>query len=99
MVYLAMLAALRMESGILFQVLSGRKAVALRQEVINAMLVGLPAVSYSATDEVVAGQAAEESLRIAKELFASNIYKAHSLATFIFSCLATQSNVSLEFLI
>ena len=41
--YLAVLAALRMESGILFHVKSAREAGATREEVISAILVGLPA--------------------------------------------------------
>jgi len=51
-----------------------------------------------AADEVVVGQADKENLRIAKELFASDIYQARSLATFIFGRLAANSNESLEFL-
>jgi 3-methyladenine DNA glycosylase AlkD len=51
-----------------------------------------------AADEVVVGQAAKESLRIAKQLFATDIYQARSLATFIFGQLAANSNKSLEFL-
>lgn len=51
-----------------------------------------------AADEVVVGQAAKESLRIAKQLFASEIYQARSLATFIFGRLAANSAESLEFL-
>lgn len=49
-------------------------------------------------DEVVATQPAKESLRIAKQLFASEIYQARSLATFIFGRLAANSKESLEFL-
>ena len=52
----------------------------------------------NAADEVVVGQAAKESLRIAKQLFASDIVQARSLATFIFGRLAANSNESLEFL-
>jgi 3-methyladenine DNA glycosylase AlkC len=51
-----------------------------------------------AADEVVVGQADKENLRIAKKLFASDIYQARSLATFIFGRLAADSNESLEFL-
>jgi 3-methyladenine DNA glycosylase AlkD len=51
-----------------------------------------------AADEVVVGQADKENLRIAKKLFASDIYQARSLATFIFGRLAANSNESLEFL-
>jgi AhpD family alkylhydroperoxidase len=42
--YLAVLAAQRMESGIFFHVRSAKEAGASRQEVISAILVGLPAV-------------------------------------------------------
>jgi 3-methyladenine DNA glycosylase AlkD len=49
-------------------------------------------------DEVVDGQPAEESLRIAKQLFTSEIYQARSLATFIFGRLAANSKETLEFL-
>ncbi len=41
--YLAVLAAMRMESGIPFHVASAKKAGAIRAEVISAILVGLPA--------------------------------------------------------
>ena len=51
-----------------------------------------------AADEVADGQPAEESLRIAKQLFNSEIYQARSLATFIFGRLAANSKESLEFL-
>ncbi|GAB6275334.1 MAG: hypothetical protein STSR0004_21990 [Peptococcaceae bacterium] len=49
-------------------------------------------------DEVVAEYPAKESFRIAKQLFASEIYQAHSLATFILGRLAANSKESLEFL-
>ena len=51
-----------------------------------------------AADEVVAAHPAKEGFRIAKQLFASNIYQARSLATFIFGRLAARSKESLEFL-
>ncbi len=51
-----------------------------------------------AADEVADGQPAEESLRIAKQLFTSEIYQTRSLATFIFGRLAANSKKSLEFL-
>ena len=51
-----------------------------------------------AADEVADGQPAEESLRIAKQLFTSEIYQTRSLATFIFGRLAADSKKSLEFL-
>ena len=51
-----------------------------------------------AADEVADGQSDEESLRIAKKLFSSDIYQARTLAIFIFGRLAANSNKSLEFL-
>ena len=51
-----------------------------------------------AADEVADGQPAEESLRIAKQLFTSEIYQARSLATFIFGRFAANSKKTLEFL-
>jgi alkylhydroperoxidase/carboxymuconolactone decarboxylase family protein YurZ len=42
--YLAVLAALRMESGVPFHVASAKAAGATRDEVISAILIGLPAV-------------------------------------------------------
>lgn len=51
-----------------------------------------------AADEAVAELAPTESLRIAKQLFASEIYQDRSLATFILGRLAAQSTESLEFL-
>ncbi len=45
--YLAVLAALRLESGIRFHVQSAKKAGASRDEVISAILVGLPAAGHS----------------------------------------------------
>ena len=49
-------------------------------------------------DEVLAEYTATESLQIAKELFASDIYQARSLATFILGRLASNSNESLSLL-
>jgi alkylhydroperoxidase/carboxymuconolactone decarboxylase family protein YurZ len=43
LVYLAVLAALRLESGVPFHVAHAREAGASRDEVISAVLVGLPA--------------------------------------------------------
>ncbi len=51
-----------------------------------------------AADEIADGQPAEESLRIAKQLFTSEIHQVRSLATFIFGRLAANSKESLEFL-
>jgi alkylhydroperoxidase/carboxymuconolactone decarboxylase family protein YurZ len=44
--YLAVLAALRLESGIPFHVKSAKSAGASREEVISAVLVGLPAAGH-----------------------------------------------------
>ena len=52
----------------------------------------------NAADEVADGQPAEESLRIGKQLFNSEIYQARSLATFIFGRFAANSKETLEFL-
>jgi len=52
----------------------------------------------NAADEVADGQPAEESLRIAKQLFNTEIYQARSLATFIFGRFAANSKETLEFL-
>jgi HEAT repeat protein len=51
-----------------------------------------------AADEVVAGHAAGESLRLAKQLFTSEKYQARSLATFILGRLAANSKESITFL-
>jgi len=51
-----------------------------------------------AADEVLADHSAEESLRLAEQLFVSEIYQARSLATFIFGGLAADSNESVEWL-
>ncbi len=45
--YLAVLAALRMESGIPFHVQSARQAGASREEIISSLLVGLPAAGQA----------------------------------------------------
>jgi alkylhydroperoxidase/carboxymuconolactone decarboxylase family protein YurZ len=47
--YLAVLAALRLESGVPFHVQSAKKAGASRNEVISAILVGLPAAGHRVT--------------------------------------------------
>lgn len=51
-----------------------------------------------AADEVVAEHPAKESFRIAKQLLASEIYQARSLATFILGRLAANSRESLGLL-
>lgn len=47
--YLAVLAVLRMESGIPFHVVQARQAGASRDEVASAILVGLPAAGHAVT--------------------------------------------------
>jgi alkylhydroperoxidase/carboxymuconolactone decarboxylase family protein YurZ len=47
--YIAVLAALRMESGIPFHVQAAKKAGASREEVISAVLLGLPAAGNVVT--------------------------------------------------
>jgi alkylhydroperoxidase/carboxymuconolactone decarboxylase family protein YurZ len=47
--YLAVLAALRLESGIPFHVVSAQQAGATRAEVISAILVGLPVAGHLVT--------------------------------------------------
>jgi alkylhydroperoxidase/carboxymuconolactone decarboxylase family protein YurZ len=47
--YLAVLAALRLESGIPFHVQSAKVAGASREEVISSILVGLPAAGLGVT--------------------------------------------------
>ena len=47
--YLAVLAALQMESGIPFHVKAAKQAGATRDEVISAILVGLPAAGHRVT--------------------------------------------------
>lgn len=47
--YLAVLAAMRLESGVAFYVKSAKQAGATREEVISALLVGLPAAGHVVT--------------------------------------------------
>ena len=47
--YLAVISALRLESGIPFHVNSAKAAGATREEVISAVLVGLPAAGHVVT--------------------------------------------------
>ena len=49
LVYLAVLAALQMESGIPFHVKAAKQAGATRDEVVSAILVGLPAAGHRVT--------------------------------------------------
>ncbi len=56
--YLAVLAALRLESGVPFHVQSAKQAGASREEVISAILVGLPAAGNAVTQVLPAALAA-----------------------------------------
>ena len=56
--YLAVLAALRRESGVPFHVKMAREAGASREEVISAVLVGLPAAGHAVTQSLPAAIAA-----------------------------------------
>lgn len=59
--YLAVLAALRMESGVPFHVQVAKKAGASRDEVISAILLGLPAAGHSVTQALPAALAAYDA--------------------------------------
>lgn len=59
--YLAVLAALRMESGVPFHVHAAKQAGATRDEVISAVLVGLPAAGHSVTQALPAAIAAYDA--------------------------------------
>lgn len=59
--YLAVLAALRMESGVPFHVATAKQAGASRQEVISAILVGLPAAGHGVTQVLPAALAAYDN--------------------------------------
>jgi alkylhydroperoxidase/carboxymuconolactone decarboxylase family protein YurZ len=54
----AVLAALRLESGVPFHVQAAKTAVATREEVISAVLVGLPAAGHVVTQVLPAALAA-----------------------------------------
>lgn len=56
--YIAVLAALRMESGLPFHVRAARELGASRAEVISAALVGLPAAGHVVTQALPAALAA-----------------------------------------
>ncbi len=56
--YLAVLAALRMESGIPFHVQSAKAAGASRDEVISAILIGLPAAGQVVIQSLLAALSA-----------------------------------------
>jgi alkylhydroperoxidase/carboxymuconolactone decarboxylase family protein YurZ len=59
--YLAVLAALGLESGIPFHVRSAKSAGATREEVISAILVGLPASGHGVTRGLPGAVAAYDS--------------------------------------
>lgn len=59
--YLAVLAALRMEGGIAFHVQSAKAAGASRDEVISAVLIGLPAAGHGVTQVLPAAVAAYDA--------------------------------------
>jgi AhpD family alkylhydroperoxidase len=59
--YLAVLAALRLESGIPFHVQAAKEAGASREEVISAILVGLPAAGHRVTQALPAAIAAYDA--------------------------------------
>jgi AhpD family alkylhydroperoxidase len=62
--YLAVLAALRMESGVPFHVMLAKKAGATREEVIGAILVGLPAAGISVTQSLPAALSAYDAPQV-----------------------------------
>ena len=59
--YLAVLASLALESGIPFHVQTARQAGASRDEVISAILVGLPAAGHRVTQVLPAAIAAYDT--------------------------------------
>jgi alkylhydroperoxidase/carboxymuconolactone decarboxylase family protein YurZ len=59
--YLAVLAALRLESGVPFHVQTAKQLGASRDEVISAILVGLPAAGHVVTQALPAAIAAYDS--------------------------------------
>ena len=59
--YLAVLAALRLESGVPFHVMVAKKAGASRDEVISALLIGLPAAGHGVTQVLPAAILAYDS--------------------------------------
>jgi len=58
--YLAVLAALRLESGVPFHVKAARDSGATREEIISAILVGLPAAGHVVTQSLPAALEALE---------------------------------------
>ena len=59
--YLAVLAALRLESGVPFHVQQAKQRGASRDEVISAILVGLPAAGHGVTQALPAALAAYDA--------------------------------------
>ena len=59
--YLAVLATLQLESGIPFHVKAAKQAEATREEVISAILVGLPAAGHRVTQVLPAAIAAYDA--------------------------------------
>lgn len=59
--YLAVLAALRLEGGIPFRVQTAKQAGASREEVISAILMGLPAAGHSVAQVLPAALAAYDA--------------------------------------
>ena len=59
--YIAVLAAMRMESGVPFHVASAKAAGATREEVISAILVGLPAAGQGVVASLPAALSAYDS--------------------------------------
>lgn len=59
--YLAVLAALRLESGVPFHVRIAKQAGASRDEVISALLIGLPAAGHGVTQVLPAAIQAWDS--------------------------------------
>jgi alkylhydroperoxidase/carboxymuconolactone decarboxylase family protein YurZ len=56
--YLAVLAVLRMESGVPFHVAAAKAAGASRGEIVSAILIGLPAAGHAVTQVLPAAVAA-----------------------------------------
>jgi alkylhydroperoxidase/carboxymuconolactone decarboxylase family protein YurZ len=59
--YLAVLAALQLESGVPFHVQTAKNVGASREEVISAILVGLPAAGHRVTQVLPAAVAAYDA--------------------------------------
>lgn len=61
--YLAVLAALQLESGIPFHVQAAKQAGATREDVISAILIGLPAAGHRVTQVLPAAVAAYDAAK------------------------------------